>query len=351
MQATVIEGISMWSAWQPDRNMYFNSFFVRSDEGNVAVDPLPCDEALTERIAREGLAWIFITNRDHERGARALAAATGAKIAASETEAPLLGGPVDRALQNGEVFFGARVIPLDGLKTPGEVALWFRKTWTLVVGDALWGDPAGSLRLMPDEKLADPAKAVLSMRFLRTIYPQNLLVGDGTCVFGDAYKVLGRCLDARTDAFSARINLDELVWFDFESGPERYWNASAEIGFAIGAERLGYRMARVPPGGWWCPNHWHSAEEELFVVFEGAPLLETPRGAVRLRRGDFVAFPVGPGGAHKLINDSDTEALLLMISNVDKDDVCYYPDSRKLLVEQADLMVRDNPALDYFDGE
>ncbi len=352
MQATIIDGISMWSAWQADRNLFFNSFFVRGAAGNMAIDPLGGDEALVQEIVREGLAWIVVTNRDHERGARALAAATGARIAAGASEASLLSGPVDRLLKNGELFLGARVIPLDGLKTPGEIALWFVATRTLVVGDALWGDPAGSLRLMPDEKLADPAKAVLSMRLLRATRPSNLLVGDGTCVFGDAHDTLGRCLEARSGVLASRINLDELLWRTDDNGPERYRGCGdAEVGFAIGAERLGYRMARVPAGRWWCPNHWHSAEEELFVVFEGTPTLETPNGSFRLRRGDFVAFPVGPRGAHKLINDSEADALLLMISNVSRDDVCYYPDSKKLLVEQADLMVRDNPALDYFDGE
>ena len=220
------------------------------------------------------------------------------------------------------------------------------------MGDALWGDPAGSLRLMPDEKLADPARAVLSMRRLRAVCPSNLLVGDGTCLFGGAFETLGRCLEARAGVLASRINLDELVWWTSDDGPERYRASSdAEIGFAIGAERLGYRMARIPAGRWWCPNHWHSAEEELFIVFDGEPTLQTPQGTFRLRRGDFVAFPVGPNGSHKLINDSSADALVFMISNVERDDVCYYPDSKKVLVEQTDLLVRDNPVLDYFDGE
>jgi hypothetical protein len=31
--------------------------------------------------------------------------------------------------------------------------------------------------------------------------------------------------------------------------------------------------------------------------------------------------------------------------------VCYYPDSKKVLIEKSDLMLRDNPVLEYFDGE
>ncbi|HMD03275.1 MAG TPA: cupin domain-containing protein, partial [Candidatus Baltobacteraceae bacterium] len=290
--------------------------------------------------------------RDHERDARALAAKTGAKIAASEGDAPLLSGPVARVLRGGDELLGARVVALEGLKTAGEIALHFPKQRAVVVGDALWGDPAGSLRLMPAEKLSDPARAVLSLRTLWALRPQHLLTGDGACIFGCAREVLARCLESGGDASVHRINLDELTWrMDDGSDPEQYRSDAAEIGFYIGAERLGYQMGRLPPGRSFCPNHWHAAEEELLIVFEGTPRLETPRGSVRLRKGDFVAFPVGPGGAHKIINDTPETTTILLIANTDANDVCFYPDSRKVLVEASDLLVRDNPELDYFDGE
>jgi hypothetical protein len=40
-----------------------------------------------------------------------------------------------------------------------------------------------------------------------------------------------------------------------------------------------------------------------------------------------------------------------MVANVDPSDVCYYPESQKLLVERSGVLVRDNPILDYWDGE
>jgi hypothetical protein len=39
-----------------------------------------------------------------------------------------------------------------------------------------------------------------------------------------------------------------------------------------------------------------------------------------------------------------------MISNT-KSEVCLYPDSKKLLVDAADIIVRSEPTLDYYDGE
>jgi hypothetical protein len=40
-----------------------------------------------------------------------------------------------------------------------------------------------------------------------------------------------------------------------------------------------------------------------------------------------------------------------MIANVEDREVCYYPDSRKLLIDPGRTILRDHPVLDYFDGE
>ncbi len=353
MQRTMIDNVRMWSAWQPDRNLFFNSFFVETAEGNCAVDPLPLDEpGLAEIEAAGGLTWVVVTNRDHERDARALAARFGAKLAASALDAPLLAGPVDRTLEPGEKILGAVVVPLEGFKTPGEIALHLPAARTVILGDALWGDPAGSLRLMPDGKLADPPGAALSLRRVGALRPEHLLVGDGACIFGGATRALWACLEARTDTYVNRISVEDAFRLDERrSDREHYAGTWSNIDFTIGAEKLGYVVARIPPGNAFCPLHWHAAEEELFVVLEGTPTLRTPRGTIALRRGDFVAFPARASGAHKLINGSDRPCEVLMLSNIDKNDVCYYPDSRKFVIDASDLMLRDHPTLDYWDGE
>jgi uncharacterized cupin superfamily protein len=352
MQRTIVPGVSMWSVWQPERGLFFNSFFVRSDEGNLAIDPLvlgPGDE--DEIVAHGGVAWIVITNRDHERDARALAARFSAKIATSALEAPLLSGPVDRELEAGEHFFGARVVPLAGLKTPGEFALHFAALGAVVVGDALWGDPAGSVRLMPDDKLGDPARAVLSLRAIAACLPEHLLLGDGAPLFGNARSVLQNALEARSDAYVNRINRDEVPWHVWADEPPGFGGRTLEIGDYVGAEKLGYRIVEIAPGHANCPLHWHGAEEELFVVLKGGATLVTPRGEHALRAGDYVTFRTNRAGAHKVVNRTTDVCEILMIANVDPSDICYYPDSHKLAVEKTGLIVRDEPELAYWDGE
>jgi uncharacterized cupin superfamily protein/glyoxylase-like metal-dependent hydrolase (beta-lactamase superfamily II) len=351
MQRTSILGISMWSSWQPDRGLYFNSYFVTDGGGNLLVDPLPLQEPDAEQIeAAGGVAWIVITNRDHERAARAAAERFGAPIAASEADSNEMAVDVERTLCDRDEIGSASVIALEGLKTAGEFALHLPQRQTILVGDALWGDPAGTLRMMDDAKLIDPLRAARSLRKLRAVHPRHILVGDGAAIFDRAYEAINACLEARAGADTNVINIDELP-FALSSGPANYNVDDVEIGFRLGAERLGYRATRLEPGAAFCPTHWHTAEEELFIVWDGTPTIESPHGSVLLRRGDFVAFPTREFGAHKLVNHSDAPATVILIANANPNDVCFYPDSKKLLVEVTDTLVRSEPILDYYDGE
>ena len=299
------------------------------------------------------MAWVVVTNRDHERAAAYVVKQFGAKLATGG-DAPLLSITADRLLQHGETIGGALVIALDGLKTPGEIALYFPDMdRTAIVGDALWGTPAGTLTLMADNKLSDPPRAVLSLRRLLALHPNNLLVGDGAPIFDNAFDVLNACLSGRNDAHVNVINMDQLVFADDpENDPPGYRGTWAEVGFMLGATRLGYAATKLPPGESFCPLHWHTMEEELFIVWDGTPTLRTPRGEVELRSGDIVAFPTNERGAHKLTNKSDAPCTFLMIANdAGDDDVCIYPDSDKVGVPSIRRRLRMTPTLTYYDGE
>jgi uncharacterized cupin superfamily protein len=351
MRKTVVPGVWSWSRWQPDRNLDFNGFFVETDEGNFVVDPIEPDAETLAELRERGAAAIVVTNRDHERSAAAVAEATGAPVIASALDAPLLQRPADRTVEPGDVLFGWTVLGLDGFKTAGEIVLYSKERRTAIVGDALWGAPAGALTLMPDAKLADPQRAALSARKLRAHAIDHLLVGDGACVFGNAHDVIGAMLDAREGVLVNRVNVDELDFVDWHDGNGPFGDETAEVGRLIGAEKLGYAVARLRRGDHYCPYHWHTAEEELFVVLAGTPTLRTPRGSFPLRAGDVIAFPTNAGGAHRLFNDADAEAVVLMVANTDPADTCFYPDSDKHVVEATGTLVRNTPRLDYFDGE
>jgi uncharacterized cupin superfamily protein/glyoxylase-like metal-dependent hydrolase (beta-lactamase superfamily II) len=350
MQPTILPGVATWSRWQADRAMFFNAWFVAGEGGNMVVDPLEPDAEDLAFIDERGLDAVVITNRDHERSAALFAQRYNVPVIAALPDASEMAVTVTRTVAHGETLFGWRVIGLDGFKTPGEFALFHRASRSAITGDAFWGVPAGAVRLMPDEKLEDPARAALSARQLLALGVRHLLVGDGMPIFNGAWDALLDMLDARNGVLTRRVNLDELTLAS-DDAPAPYTGAAAEVGRLLGATRLGYALGVLERGEVYCPNHWHTQEEEAFVVWSGTPTLRTPQGTFVLRPGDVIAFPTGERGAHRISNEGDTSCVVLMFANIDAGDVCHYPDSRKLLVEKTGTIVRSEPELDYFEGE
>jgi len=351
MQPTIVPGVMTWSRWQPDRAMFFNAWLVATDAGHLAVDPLAPDAEDLAQMDALPMHAVVVTNRDHERAAATLAERYGIPVFAPAPDADEMQVPVARRLRDGDDVAGWRVLMFAGFKTPGECALV--RHGVAITGDAFWGVPAGALRLMPDEKLADPALAALSSRRLLARKVQHLLVGDGMPIFHRATEALSAMLDARPGVFARRVNLDELTFDDDDDddAPAPYRAVAADVGRMLGGSRLGYAYGRLMPGDAYCPYHWHTREEELLLVWRGSATLRTPAGTFAIRAGDVVALPCGPAGAHRLENTSDAPCFVLIVANTDAGDACYYPDSQKVLVDEPGTLVRSVPQLDYFDGE
>jgi uncharacterized cupin superfamily protein len=90
----------------------------------------------------------------------------------------------------------------------------------------------------------------------------------------------------------------------------------------------------------------------MFLVWEGVATIRTPRGDIECRRGDVICFPTGAAGTHQLTNRSHAPCTVLLLGMADPHEVCYYPDSDKLMVDAYDsIILRAKPALTYLDGE
>jgi len=153
-----------------------------------------------------------------------------------------------------------------------------------------------------------------------------------------------------------RLNIFD-VEFEFDpSDREGYQGGAVRLTQALGAKELAVNVFEIPPGESLCPYHYEYVEEWLLVL-EGELVLRDPDGEARLGRGDIVAFPSGPEGAHKVTNRESVAARILMFSSGRVPAVSVYPDSDKMGVwpggDDADnLMVRRADGhLDYYDGE
>lgn len=174
-----------WSIFDRDRNMDFNSYVWICPEGNILIDPLALSHYDFDRLnSFGGAAWIIITNSDHIRAAKGIAHVTGAKIAAPLGEKETFPIACDRWLMDGdELVPGLQVFALSGSKTLGELALLIEGK-TLITGDLIRAPKAGSLTILPDDKLSHKADAVASVRRIAAIDSiETVLVGDGWSIF------------------------------------------------------------------------------------------------------------------------------------------------------------------------
>ena len=119
------------------------------------------------------------------------------------------------------------------------------------------------------------------------------------------------------------------------------------------ATKLGAGFDILEPGKIGCPYHYHLAQEEMFVIFEGEGTLRVAGERVPVRAGDVIVIPPGPEYPHHLINTGNVPMKYLSISTQEEPEICYYPDSDKLGAFAKDhrIMQRRGQAVDYWDGE
>jgi uncharacterized cupin superfamily protein len=133
-----------------------------------------------------------------------------------------------------------------------------------------------------------------------------------------------------------------------------------DLADAAGSVESGLNLVTIAPGKIAAPAHCHSAEEEIFVVLEGAGTLElvpSPRARDRghedqhhaVRAGHVVARPAGTQIAHAFRGGAEGMKVL-MYGWRDTNDITYYPRSNKIAFRGVGLIARLEP-LGYWDGE
>lgn len=157
------------------------------------------------------------------------------------------------------------------------------------------------------------------------------------------------------------VNLHELKMSSLSRGKRFGWSG-AQVGAPAGGARIGCSVYEIPAGRRSYPYHYHFANEEAIFVLEGEGTLRLAGRRIRIRRGDYVALPVGEQGAHQVINTSKQPLRYLCISTMIEPDVAVYPDSGKIGIFAGSPagrppvkgglreFLRARP-VDYWDGE
>jgi len=188
----ILTGMFTWPWCSEPHGYNFNGHFIQHASGNLCIDPVEPSDADLDEMARQGVARILITNRNHSRSANKIRARTGARTAMHPADAPHArkeGALLDDELNTSDKVGPFVVIDSPG-KSAGEVVLHWPERKILLVGDALVGDPPGKCKLLPDKVVDDPARFRDSARSLLDLDFDILLVGDGVPILQSAKEQL-----------------------------------------------------------------------------------------------------------------------------------------------------------------
>jgi glyoxylase-like metal-dependent hydrolase (beta-lactamase superfamily II) len=151
-----------------------------------------------KELVETGVDRILLTNRNHVRAVNKIRDHTGARCYIHPADAAYAkgqGAALDDELLDGETIGPFKVIGVSG-KSPGEVALLWPARKTLIVGDAIIGNPPGRLSLLHERVMDDPARLRRSVQQLLALDFDTILVGDGVHIIGDAKNRLKELVDS-----------------------------------------------------------------------------------------------------------------------------------------------------------
>jgi uncharacterized cupin superfamily protein len=82
---------------------------------------------------------------------------------------------------------------------------------------------------------------------------------------------------------------------------------------ATGLTEFGASHVTLKPGAWSSQRHWHDGEDEFLVMLSGQATLVEDDGRTLLRAGDCAAWPKGSTNGHHLINESESDAVFVVV--------------------------------------
>jgi uncharacterized cupin superfamily protein len=197
---------------------------------------------------------------------------------------------------------------------------------------------AGGLDVLVFGQRIDPALTALPRAGVVWSFPRWLELGDGENPFARE----AACGPPECPPPSAQRPGNVVALEDVDAILD---GRARRLGRAAGAVATGLNHVVLGPSGTGAPAHCHSQEEEIFVVLEGAGVLElwdrVADSPVEqpLQAGDVVSRPAGTGVAHALRAGPDG-LTYLAYGTSDSSDMCFYPQSGRVSLRGLGIALR-----------
>lgn len=196
------QNLFRWSQFSDEKQLNFNGYYLINREESVIIDPPDLNQdgmsELKKQVAdhaQSPLKAILLTNVHHDRESLKFKENFHVPIYIHENDKDLLDFNPDHTFKGNEILFcGLKVIHLKDQKSPGESAFLQEDRKQLFVGDALIGKTPGKLNLLPPDKYKDIHKAKKALGVLQSLDIDDLFLGDGEPVQGNAKKLLQQFL-------------------------------------------------------------------------------------------------------------------------------------------------------------
>ena len=150
--------------------------------------------------------------------------------------------------------------------------------------------------------------------------------------------------------FKNIVNVNDVEMEDWSMG-DAYEGKSAEVARPLKSMKLGFHIEILSPKKYSCPYHYHHIEEELFYIIDGEATLRQNNKYQTISKGDLIFFGLGEEYSHQFYNHTEKDFKFIAISNLDKSDIAYYPDSGKVNIRKTREIFKLDDKVPYITDE
>lgn len=123
------------------------------------------------------------------------------------------------------------------------------------------------------------------------------------------------------------------------------------VGDAVGSKKIYVNIDYVKPGAASVKYHWHSRQEEFYLIMSGSGVLRMNGEEIALKEGDVISAPAGKDTGHQFVNNSSEILQILDVGTREKGDIITYPDENVILIKDRGMAFRADERIESWSSD